>query len=81
MEAAIEAKQYDMLKDLVHAMKGSAVTLGADQLCRTCVGINAQTRSELEVSAPRALKLVREHFQQTRASLQEYLKKSQSAAR
>ncbi|HXZ54026.1 MAG TPA: ATP-binding protein [Burkholderiales bacterium] len=81
MEAAIGAKQYDGLKDLVHAMKGSAVTLGADQLCKTCVGINAQTSSELEASAPRALKLVREHFQQTRASLLEYLRKSQSAAR
>ncbi|HKW36456.1 MAG TPA: ATP-binding protein [Burkholderiales bacterium] len=81
MEAAIAAKQYDILKDLVHAMKGSAVTLGADQLCKTCVGINAQTSTELEAGGPRILKIVREHFQQARASLQEYLKKSQSAAR
>jgi two-component system sensor histidine kinase RpfC len=81
MEAAVAAEQYDILKDLVHAMKGSAVTLGADQLCKTCVGINAQTSTELEASGPRALKLVREHFQQTRVALLEYLKKSQSAAR
>jgi two-component system sensor histidine kinase RpfC len=81
MEAAIAAKQHDTLRDLVHAMKGSAVTLGADQLCKTCVSINAQTSSELEASGARILKLVREQFQQTRASLLEYLKKSQSAAR
>jgi len=81
MEAAIAAKQYDALKDLVHAMKGSAVTLGADQLCKTCVGINAQTSAELEANGPRVLKLVREHFLQARTSLLEYLKKSQSAAR
>ena len=81
MEAAVAAKQYHTLKDLVHAMKGSAVTLGADQLCKTCVGINAQTSSELEASGARVLKLVREHFQQTCASLLEYLKKGQSAAR
>jgi two-component system sensor histidine kinase RpfC len=81
MEAAIAAKQYDTLKDLVHAMKGSAVTLGADQLCKTCVGINAQTSAELEAGGPRVLKVVREHFQQARTSLLEYLKKSQSAAR
>jgi len=81
MEAAVAAKQFDTLKDLLHAMKGSAVTLGADQLCKTCVGINAQTSSELETGGARALKLVREHFQQTCASLLEYLKKSQSAAR
>jgi len=81
MEVAVAAGQYETLRDLVHAMKGSAVTLGTDQLCRTCVSINAQTTSELEASGTRALKVVREHFQQARTSLLEYLKKSQSAAR
>ena len=81
MEAAVAAGQYDTLRDLVHAMKGSAVTLGADQLYRTCVGVNVQTETELEASGLRILKLIREHFQLTRASLLEYLKKSQSAAR
>jgi two-component system sensor histidine kinase RpfC len=81
MDAAVAAEQYETLKDLVHAMKGSAVTLGAEQLCRTCVGINGQTTSELQTSGPRVLKVVREQFQQARASLLDYLKKSQSAAR
>jgi two-component system sensor histidine kinase RpfC len=81
MEAAVAAEQYETLKDLVHALKGSAVTLGAEQLCRTCVGINAQTTSELQAGGPRVLKVVREQFQQARASLLDYLKKSQSAAR
>jgi two-component system sensor histidine kinase RpfC len=81
MDAAVAAGQFETLKDLVHAMKGSAVTLGAEQLCKTCVGINAQTSSELETSGLRVLKLVREHFQAARASLLEYLKRSQSAAR
>ncbi len=81
MEAAIAAGQYETLRDLVHAMKGSAVTLGADQLCGTCVGVTGQTTSELEASGTRVLKMVREHFQQASTSLLEYLKKSQSAAR
>ena len=81
MEAAVAAGQYETLRDLAHAMKGSAVTLGADQLCRTCVGITGQTTSELEASGTRVLKLVREQFQLARTSLLEYLKKSQSAAR
>jgi len=79
MEAAVAAGQYETLKDLIHAIKGSAVTLGADQLCKTCVGINAQTSSELEASGTRVLKVVREQFQQTRTSLLDYLKKRQSA--
>jgi two-component system sensor histidine kinase RpfC len=81
MEAAVAAEQYETLRDLVHALKGSAVTLGAEQLCRTCVGINAQTTSELQAGGPRVLKVVREQFQQACASLLDYLKKSQSAAR
>jgi two-component system, sensor histidine kinase RpfC len=81
MDAAVAAEQYETLKDLVHAMKGSAVTLGAEQLCRTCVGISGQTTSELQASGPRVLKVVREQFQQARASLLDYLKKNQSAAR
>ena len=81
MEAAVAAEQYETLRDLVHAMKGSAVTLGAEQLCQTCVGISGQTTSELQAGGPRTLKVVREQFQQARASLLDYLKKSQSAAR
>jgi two-component system sensor histidine kinase RpfC len=81
MDAAVAAEQYETLRDLVHAMKGSAVTLGAEQLCRTCVGINGQTTSELQASGPRVLKVIREQFQQARASLLDYLKRSQSAAR
>ncbi len=81
MDAAVAAGQYETLRDLVHAMKGSAVTLGAEQLCRTCVGINSQTTSELQASGPRVLKMIREQFQQARASLLDYLKRSQSAAR
>jgi two-component system sensor histidine kinase RpfC len=81
MEAAVAAEQYETLRDLVHALKGAAVTLGADQLCRTCAGINNQTTSELEVGGPRLLKVVHEQFQQARASLLDYLKKGQSAAR
>jgi two-component system sensor histidine kinase RpfC len=81
MEAAVAAGQYETLRDLVHAMKGSAVTLGADQLCSACVGMNNQPYSEQQASGTRVLKVVREQFQQACASLLDYLKKSQSAAR
>jgi two-component system sensor histidine kinase RpfC len=79
MEAAVAAGQIDALRDLVHAMRGSAVTLGAEQPCKTCAGINGQTASGSD--GERILKVVREQFQQARTSLLEYLKKSQSAAR
>jgi two-component system, sensor histidine kinase RpfC len=81
MEAAVEAKQFDELKDLMHAMKGSAATLGAERLYRTCIGITTQTRSELESRGARVLKVVDEQFQQARTALFDYLKQRQSATR
>src|SRR3989442_12366122 len=81
MDAAVAAEQYETLRDLVHAMKGSAVTLGAEQLCRTCAGINGQTTSELQASGHRGLKGIRKQFQQARPSSLDYLKRTQSAAR
>jgi two-component system sensor histidine kinase RpfC len=80
-EAAIGGGQFDDLKDLMHAMKGSAATLGAERLYRACIGITMQTNSELEARGSRVLKTIHEQFQQTRAALLDYLKKSQSAAR
>jgi two-component system sensor histidine kinase RpfC len=81
MEAAIAAEQFDALRDLVHAMKGSAVTLGAEQLCKTCADLNAQSNPELQAGGQRVLKVVREQFQQARSALLDYLKEGQSAAR
>jgi two-component system, sensor histidine kinase RpfC len=80
MEDAINAGNYEDFKDLVHAMKGSAVTLGAERLCKTCVGVIAHTASEIDAGKTHMPKLVREGFEQARASLLDYLKKSQSAA-
>jgi two-component system sensor histidine kinase RpfC len=81
MEAAVAEGQHDILRDLVHAMKGSAVTLGVEQLSRACGAIVNQPPTEQEAGGQRALRLVREQFQQARVALLEYLKKSQSAAR
>jgi two-component system, sensor histidine kinase RpfC len=81
MDAALEARSYEDFKDLVHAMKGSAITLGAERLCRTCAGVTVQTASEIDAGRARILKLVGDRFQQARASLLDYLKKSQSATR
>lgn len=81
METAMEAKQFDDLKDLMHAMKGSAATLGAERLYRTCIGITTQSSSELDARGARVLKVIHEHFQQARVALLDYLKQRQSATR
>jgi two-component system, sensor histidine kinase RpfC len=81
MDAAVQSGRIDDLRDLIHAIKGSAATLGAERLYRTCMGITAQTNSELESRGGRAARAVDEQFQQARTALFEYLKKQQSATR
>jgi two-component system sensor histidine kinase RpfC len=81
MEAAVKGGQLEDLSDLMHAMKGSAATLGTDRLFRTCVDVTTLTRSELQVTGPRMLKTVHDQFQQARLALLEYLKKNQTLAR
>ena len=81
MEAAVAEGKHDILRDLVHAMKGSAVTLGAEQLSRACGAVLNQPPIEQEAGGTRVLRLVREQFQQARVALLEHLKKTQSAAR
>jgi two-component system, sensor histidine kinase RpfC len=81
MDGAITSGDFESLRDLMHAMKGSAATLGADILFRTCSEITALTGSELQVAGPRVLRNVQDHFQQARLALLEYLKKSQTLAR
>jgi two-component system, sensor histidine kinase RpfC len=81
MGTAIEAREFDELKDLVHAMKGSAATLGAERLYRVCIGITTQSSADLETRGGRVLKVIQEHFQQARSALLDYLKQRQSATR
>jgi two-component system, sensor histidine kinase RpfC len=81
MEGAIRDGNFENLRDLMHAMKGSAATLGTDLLYRTCSDVAALTRSELQAAGARVLRTVQDQFQQARVALLEYLKKTQSLAR
>jgi two-component system sensor histidine kinase RpfC len=81
METAMKEGNFETLRDIMHAMKGSAATLGTDLLFRTCSDITALTRSELQAAAPHVLRNVQDQFQQARMALLEYLKKNQTLAR
>jgi two-component system sensor histidine kinase RpfC len=81
MTQALADAEHEQLKDLVHAMKGSAVTLGAQRLSRCCMDITRQSGPELEAGKARLLKVLRERFQEARASLLKYLKQRQAAQR
>ncbi len=80
MEEAVGAKRFGELRSLLHALKGSAGSIGADELARTCGRIHALTEVELRARGAQHVGRIRADFDVARAELTAYLQKRKSGA-
>jgi two-component system sensor histidine kinase RpfC len=80
MDEAIGAKRFGELRSLLHALKGSAGSIGADQLARTCGRIHLLTEVELRSRGAQHIQAIRADFEAARADLTAYLQKRKSGA-
>ncbi|MCG6874146.1 MAG: response regulator [Betaproteobacteria bacterium] len=80
MEEAVAAKRFGELRSLLHALKGSAGSIGADDLARTCSRIHALTEVELRARGLQHVGKIRADFDLARAELTAYLQKRKSGA-
>lgn len=80
MEEAVGAKRFGELRSLLHALKGSAGSIGADELARTCSRIHALTEVELRARGTQHVGRIRADFDLARAELTAYLQKRKSGA-
>jgi two-component system sensor histidine kinase RpfC len=80
MEEAVAAKRFGELRSLLHALKGSAGSIGADELARTCSRIHALSEVELRARGPQHVGKIRADFDVARAELTAYLQKRKSGA-
>jgi len=80
MEEAVAAKRFGELRSLLHALKGSAGSIGADELARTCSRIHALTEVELRARGLQHVGKIRADFDIARAELTAYLQKRKSGA-
>jgi two-component system sensor histidine kinase RpfC len=80
MEEAVTAKRFGELRSLLHALKGSAGSIGADELARTCSRIHALTEVELRARGAQHVGKIRADFDVARAELTAYLQKRKSGA-
>jgi len=80
MEEAVAAKRFGELRSLLHALKGSAGSIGADELARTCSRIHALTEVELRARGAQHVGKIRADFDLARAELTAYLQKRKSGA-
>jgi two-component system sensor histidine kinase RpfC len=79
METAIDSKRFGELRSLVHALKGSAGSIGAEQLARTCSQLQELAEGDLRLRGKVHLGKLRADLDRTRVELTDYLRKRQSS--
>lgn len=71
-EKALMAMRYEEIKDILHALKGSALSIGATTLMMTCKRIEKMTQSEIENHTQEILQSLKQVCYVLRGELEEY---------
>jgi two-component system sensor histidine kinase RpfC len=80
MEAAVDAKRFGELRSLVHALKGSAGSIGADRLALACSQLQDVAEGDLRLRGKAHLGRLRADLDRTRVELTDYLQKRKRSA-
>ena len=73
MEASLAARNVGEFRSHLHAMKGSAASMGAERLTGYCKDVGRLSDAEVKLQIPALLKTLREELAATRESLERYL--------
>jgi two-component system sensor histidine kinase RpfC len=74
IEAALGARNIAEFRSHLHAMKGSAASMGAERLTVYCKEIGRCSDSEIKLQIPALVKKLRDELAATRESLERYLR-------
>jgi HPt (histidine-containing phosphotransfer) domain-containing protein len=73
MESALGARNVAEFRSHLHAMKGSAASMGAERLTAFCRDMGRRSDAEVKLQIPAILKTLRDELAATRESLERYL--------
>ncbi|HTP61981.1 MAG TPA: ATP-binding protein [Burkholderiales bacterium] len=73
IESALAARNVAEFRSHLHAMKGSAASMGAEQLASCCKEFGRLSDAEVKLQIPMLLKSLREELAMTRESFERYL--------
>jgi two-component system sensor histidine kinase RpfC len=73
IESALAARNVAEFRSHLHAMKGSAASMGAERLTSLCKDMGRLSDAEVKLQIPSLLKSLREQLAATRESLEHYL--------
>ena len=79
IESAVAARNALEIRSLVHAIKGSSVSMGTERLTRACAGFESLSDAELRLQAPGLLRTLKEEFAASQAHLGRYLRDKQKS--
>ncbi len=80
MESALAARNVAEFRSHLHAMKGSAASMGAERLTGHCKDMGRLSDAEVKLQIPALLKTLRETLAETRESLERYLQERKKSA-
>jgi two-component system, sensor histidine kinase RpfC len=82
MEAAVAARNFGEFRANLHAMKGSAASIGTERLTRLCATLGKYSDAELRLQSTGLMRSLHEEFEMGRAALEHYVqdKRSRSAS-
>ena len=73
IESALGARNVGEFRSHLHAMKGSAASMGAERLTSYCKDMGRLSDAEIKLQIPNIVKTLREELGATRESLERYL--------
>ncbi len=79
IDDALEAKHFGEIRSLVHAMKGSAGSIGADRLAQACSQLQEVAEGDLRMRGRLHVGRLRVEFDAARGELTDYLRKRKSS--
>jgi two-component system sensor histidine kinase RpfC len=80
MESSLAARNVGEFRSHLHAMKGSAASMGAERLTGYCKEMGRLSDAEVKLQIPTLLRTLREELAATRESLEQYLQERKKSA-
>ena len=80
VHASVAARAFVDFRNHLHAMKGSAASMGAERLTRVCNDLGKLSDAELRLRSPQLVKSLEEELAAAREALQRYLKSQRQSA-
>ncbi|MEO8718687.1 MAG: ATP-binding protein, partial [Burkholderiales bacterium] len=80
MEAAVAARNFGDFRSHLHAMKGSAASIGTERLTELCTSLGKYTDAELRLQAKGLVRSLADEFDLGRLALERYVQEKRSSS-